>query len=880
VVPSVGDPDLSVTYGGETILENRIGRDVVHLCPPLDDNVINISVTAYDSFTSYTLTVTEYPDSISPLLDYYNLHVKPREFGDGLEQWIVSPYETKTELKYLFLLISLNLSCTFHVESHGNTLLSLNLNGSVYTNAPITYSGRSSIDVSICDELYSMDSEIMFEVNTSDLRFKIFATTANFTEIISLHSLHILDSVNVLNSEIYLSFESASLCNVTNIWSSTSNSPLNPPQRFLFSSDVPFDQIKWDLPTQSEGNDRVIYTYLLLDDEFDGTAEEVMRHFSFTVGPGFVDESGRRLVGDGVIHPVPNTNITCQSEVITELVNAQKESKNILVGLDFLNISDAYNTFLSSDSIQANLTWIACKQQIEYMNSLSAEDKMQLCGDWECTNLTLTTYQVDKSQIDKGWCNSSASLVTNVKIDAVWYKECKESVYSVTTGKTGRPCIRDEDCIFPWMNTTNLTYMALNNMCDYDAVSNDPPPCDTFLGICGDTHEEAEELFWWCFVETMSLDVQLTLSLRGIDVCNITDLKSSFSVEECVSVSGTGMAALSHRTHYRYTAPDATPIYNSFAIEDDTTSSHCECFQAIGFEYDFCLDRLCNKPPQCEYSSYDSAPKSLLLPSEISEKSDVCSYSLLLQEGDNVLCLEEHRCNWNPSLSVGPTDVTHCSGDDFCGVHFEADDEFYREMVHVSEIQCAMNSGRVCVTPYGSLAFGETESEACSDIGYCTVDCPNEANHSQCLPVDSRKASLCYNDSDTIDQSMCSQMSGEWMSGAVGQGGYMCVFPLQNTRKECQRNGNIFIECDSFSISECDSNQYLSCYLSDLMSSCRTKEDCRQRGVERCSDTEYFVNYLTSPPTYGSCVLPFVIEVTDVGIRNYCYHNTIPMSLG
>ena len=55
VVPSVGDPDLNVTFGENQFLENRVGRDEVILCPPLTDNVIEILVFAYNSYSTYDL---------------------------------------------------------------------------------------------------------------------------------------------------------------------------------------------------------------------------------------------------------------------------------------------------------------------------------------------------------------------------------------------------------------------------------------------------------------------------------------------------------------------------------------------------------------------------------------------------------------------------------------------------------------------------------------------------------------------------------------------------------------------------------------------------------------------------------------------------------
>ncbi len=875
VTPSTGDPDLNVTYGNRVYLERRIGRDEVLLCPPLHDTIVHISVAAYNSFSSYTISVTEYPMAIAPLLDYFQSHPDLVEIGDGRDEI----FYVNTPWQYQFLVVSLNLSCSFHVQSKGNSLLTLALDGYNYSVTEFPYSGRSYLDVSLCPS--DSNSNVTFFVNTSG-QIEIFATSSNLTEIVSLHSLSFLDCVDILSSQIYFKTDPSVLCNVSNIWTTTSSSPLNPPQSFLFMSTVPFDRIQWNLPHHPDGDSRVLYTYLLLDDGYEGTAEEVMNQFNFTFGPGLVDQYGHRLVGNGTIHPVPKMKLTCDPAVMTILVDSQKDVIDHLVRLNFSQISDAYNTFLISDSIRANLTWIACSQQIEYMNRSNLVNGTELCGDWECTNLTLTTYHVDKDQIDRGYCDLSATMVTDANADSIWYKECKESVYSVTSGKRGRPCIQDSDCLYPWTKAPNMTYVFLNSPCTFDPVNNnEPPPCNTILGICADTHDEAEDLFWWCFVQKMSLDVQLTLSLQGIDGCNATELKSSFVTDDCVSVSGTGMEALVYRNRYHYISPDVTASLNDVGGEDDTTTYHCECYQAVGKEYDLCLDRLCNKPPQCEFSSYDAVPVSLITPSENSLKSDVCSYSLEPEPGDNVSCLEEYRCNWNPSVSVKMTnDTSICGVGYFCGVYFDTQDIFFFEMVNMSANECTQNEGKVCVSPSGSLLYGELTDQECESVGYCTVDCPNLANHSQCLPINRRNASLCYNDSTSLDPSSCAQQSGRWIGKIDGWERSACVFSLQNNRRECERNGNTFITCNDFSRSECGSNLYLSCYVSESTASCDTKDDCLSDGIGYCSDSDYFVNYLTTPPINGACVIPFLTEVESTGIRRYCYRNTIPMSLG
>lgn len=387
-------------------------------------------------------------------------------------------------------------------------------------------------------------------------------------------------------------------------------------------------------------------------------------------------------------------------------------------------------------------------------------------------------------------------------------------------------------------------------------------------------------------MSNMSLDVQLSLSLRNIDVCNISDIKTTFSLNECVSVSGTGMGALQYRSHYRYVAPLTPQVQNEFGIPNNPTQDNCGCFHSIKNEYDLCLDQLCNKPPPCEYTSYDRAPTSLLLPSETSTKSDVCVYSLVYQGNDTLSCLREHQCNWNPSLSGDSSMMTvECRrglpnmNESFCGVHFNANDELYHEIVGVSEEECFVNSGKMCVSPSGSIVFGEKTDLECMNVGYCNVDCPNESNEWRCLPLDHKRSSICYNNSDVMNETVCNQLSGDWVLESI-TGENLCIFSLQNNRNECTRNGNVFVECVDLSIAECSSNIYLSCYLSEKSSVCGSKSECEQYGVGRCSDSEYFVNYMTSPPTNGSCVVPFLIDTTNNEHRKYCYENTIPLSLG
>ena len=95
----------------------------------------------------------------------------------------------------------------------------------------------------------------------------------------------------------------------------------------------------------------------------------------------------------------------------------------------------------------------------------------------------------------------------------------------------------------------------------------------------------------------------------------------------------------------------------------------------------------------------------------------------------------------------------------FCGVHFIANDVLYHEAVNVSESECGRNGGKVCVSPIGSILAGEKSSEECANIGYCTVECISEGYEWECLPVDRRDSSICYNNSDAMDEMLCEEMS-------------------------------------------------------------------------------------------------------------------------
>ncbi len=71
------------------------------------------------------------------------------------------------------------------------------------------------------------------------------------------------------------------------------------------------------------------------------------------------------------------------------------------------------------------------------MNGSNAIDGEYLCNDWNCTSLLLEEYYLESMQIEKGACQSSADILVDLNINAAWYKGCKESVFSLKTGKMG-----------------------------------------------------------------------------------------------------------------------------------------------------------------------------------------------------------------------------------------------------------------------------------------------------------------------------------------------------------------------------------------------------------------------------------------------------------
>ena len=238
-------------------------------------------------------------------------------------------------------------------------------------------------------------------------------------------------------------------------------------------------------------------------------------------------------------------------------------------------------------------------------------------------------YSSNLAQILSGSCETSVNIVLDPHIDASWYKGCKEYVSSVRTNKLGRPCVTDNDCFFPWGNNSETTYVSLDRTCQYNLTSLGGSVCDTFQGVCFDTSQVKDELFWWCFLHNMSAPYQIALVVfQSIDPCNASAVLDAFSAEACVPASASLISsAIEFRTHYRYTSP----IMPSFGSVSDPVRDHCDCFHTIGNEFTSCEDELCNKPPQCEYASYDRAPAALLHPEETSSKNDVCTYSFILQ---------------------------------------------------------------------------------------------------------------------------------------------------------------------------------------------------------------------------------------------------------
>jgi hypothetical protein len=817
----------------------------------------------------------EYPFSIVPNVGSFERSA-PLKYsyliGDGVSQSVNSLHSRPVLEDYSFTVSPLlNQSCSIHFQSQSNTQLSYKKSGMIYSATSYLYDGVSQLDVSICDVHGSpLDSPFIFIVRASNLQFNVFVTTSANSELVPLQSLFLLESMNILSGSPYISITSPLPCGIAQVWSSLSSSPLNPPQPFLFSSNVSFPDILWTLANHSTGEDNVIYTYLLLDEESEDSAEEIMNKFSFSIGPGLFNENQLPLASGEPIYSTIKENITCNASDIKSLLIELNETIDHIIRGGSSNVNSLYSDLVFLDIIQTNVAWIACGKQISYLSQ--TETISSSCDEFNCTSLFFENYLRNVQQVDNGLCND-ASYVQNPLVDASWYKACKESVYSVSTGKKGRPCISDEDCSFPWGNSShNLTYSAYGSVCPFPLNSTTAPPCDTIIGICSDTQDLAETMFWWCFVSKMSAPFQLSVASR-VDPCNIAQLRSEFTSNDCVALSGTGMDALRYRSRYSYAQPPVRVLFDSEGVVENPLADHCACYQAVGNEYDLCLDELCNKPPPCEYNSYDRIPGNLIIPTDNLSNEEICIFSYVYETSD-FSCRNQSSCNWNPSLD-GTTDC-HSISEIFCGIHFNIHDSFYHEIVNVTEGECGYHNASACVTPLGAIELEVYTSNGCEEIGYCTAGCPNHDGAMKCLPVDRTQPSLCYNDHAEITLIVCQQRSGQWVHLA---GQSVCVFPLQNTPSECRRNGNIFIDCHSFSEDLCESSPLLACYLSNSSTSCATKQDCELHGVSRCTDDEYFMNWLTRPPTNGSCLLPFLQDPSD-SWRRYCYQHTIPMSLG
>jgi len=129
----VGDPDLNVSCGNVQYSEHRLGSDELLLCPPLVSKTIFISVFAFDSYASYDLTVYEYPVSMVPRIDHFEKDFPFYAIGDGDNGKVRTNSITSFFQNYQFTFWpSLNLSCGLHVESKGNTFLTLSMDDTVY----------------------------------------------------------------------------------------------------------------------------------------------------------------------------------------------------------------------------------------------------------------------------------------------------------------------------------------------------------------------------------------------------------------------------------------------------------------------------------------------------------------------------------------------------------------------------------------------------------------------------------------------------------------------------------------------------------------------------------------------------------------------------
>jgi hypothetical protein len=281
------------------------------------------------------------------------------------------------------------------------------------------------------------------------------------------------------------------------VWSSMSGNAFNPPRQSFFNSTSDFNNHIWDYAYSPDN--LTFYTYLLLN----------ANQSIVFLNPLIVDENGRYFDYETPIVPVPRL-VECnasaawsQSSLITSKLNEvlNFDSSDTPAGQGDSNSTDLVVLLWNLDILQYNVSWSACERQmamyfisnetsdgIELLGNLSMPLVNETCNLPSCTSLYLMDYQRQSNYVSQEICMGKPSFVE--AINAMWYKACKESVYSLAVQKRGRFC--KSDCLIPPICFNENCYgnISMNCNSDDDCIMNSS--CDYITNVCNDTQQIAE----------------------------------------------------------------------------------------------------------------------------------------------------------------------------------------------------------------------------------------------------------------------------------------------------------------------------------------------------------------------------------------------------
>lgn len=865
-----GDPDLyyswtiDINSSSYRVRENQHGQDQIILCPS-DPNfrtgIVYIGVYCYQSMCSYRLKLqsrfvafTFIPGDESRLVDW-------GKYTSSFRRLAITPPPD---------------SCALHVSIFGGpALLSVHYRGKVYQATQYLYEGRSYLDLSLCRwengtqvlDVENITAEVKFGNGTTTF-VQLFYTSYHHYEYVPLVDYPPLSVLNFLNYSIILN---SHLCDVKLNWSSVTGNAFNPPiPEFFMDNNIDPDYFVWNYSYTS--NPFTLYTFLQLSTP--SKALDIMDHqnaLCFWVNNFVVDQNGIGMENQ-IICPTARI-VHCdkdQFHIVDDMM------RNALENL-FYNVTDAHE-LVYLDILRYDNRWATCVGQVNsyfewdrigngHVQLIDLKDDLDLwCDNPNCTSLFLDDYEQNSNWLADGKCEAA-----DVPLDVGWYRKCKKKMFSVESGKKGRKCESDDDCIIT-ANCTNGKCAQWGGNCTIDEDCNVPTVCDYWSNICTDTKQVIEGLFLNCYIDLMPRSVQGYLAEHGVQIEDknsaeyFNKLRELFLTEtlECVSKSGTGMDALVYRDHYAYSAGLVT-------IQDQ-----CACYQTIGEGYDLCLDYFCNRPPECEFTSYRYA-ELFLTTEESSLRRTTCEYDVYFIQAENNSCVNEMKCNWNAEGALSENECTSTTlSSNLCGVRFDSSVLYYHEVVNVSKDKCENENAWVCVTPLKAIIWGGDDQtgltkDNCNNIkGMCTALC--NRTEAACVATNMQKQSVCLSKEGGVSEQICKLQSGKWVKNSLNGFG-VCEYWLQNSREECERNGNTFVECKQFNVTDCETmssrvtSELLECVV-DSWDMCEVGE-CNEETAGRCEDNDVI-------PAKGACVMPF----REAEGQKFCFADTELTQIG